>query len=162
MTTPLIEWFGKLDPRERLMVGGGGTLAVILGLGLFVIMPAFEARASAKTAIEEKEALIDWLAPRAAEAAALKAQQSDMDLSGALALAEIEASLEAAGLRNGLVRLTPSTDRGFEAQWERVSYTALLGWVSSLQARFGLTITGIAIEPADAPGLVDASLTAMR
>ena len=149
-----------LAARERLLVvaalATGATVALFIG----VVEPLSSARHESAARLVDRIELLEWISALAAEAKALRKSLGDGG-TGTVGIAEVEASVSARGLRPALTRLTPQPGGRFEARFEDVSYTTLVGWIAESSRRSGVTVTSIVIEATGRPDRVDAEFSAV-
>lgn len=154
-----------LSARERILTGA--TLAIAAAVLIYVgaVEPLSAARRESAARLVDRIELLEWIAARAAEARALRESLGDHGTgtlpTGAASIAEIEASFDARGLRSALTRLTPQPGGRFEARFEDVSYTALIGWLGETGRRSGVAVTSIVIEATGPPDRVNAEFSAV-
>jgi len=153
------QWFAGKTAREQALLVIGGGIAVLAFLGLIVIEPLIETRMQTVENLERRTALLAWLEPRATEAAQLR--QNPLTRARAT-MADIEASLTRSDLGAALVRLSPAAQDRIEAEFESAAYDDLIRWIEVAEAQLGLSLITVRIEPAGAPGLVNASLISAR
>ena len=151
--------------RERLLLGAALAIGATVLLFVGVVEPLSAARRESAATLTDRIELREWITARAAEAKALRESLGDRaagtgTAAGAAGIAEIEASVGARGLRPALTRLTPQPGGRFEARFEDVSYTALVGWLAESSRRSGVTVTSIVVEATGGADRVDAELSA--
>ena len=154
-----------LSARERLLAGTALAIGATVLLYIGVVEPLSAARRESAVRLADRVELLEWIAARAGEARALRASLGDHGTgpptTGTAGIAEIEASFDAHGLRSALTRLTPQPGGRFEARFEDVSYTALIGWLGESGRRSGVAVTSIVIEATGRPDRVNAELSAV-
>ena len=52
------DWFANLQPRERLIVGGGGAVTLLVVLWLAVVSPLLNGSAELRASVERKQRLL--------------------------------------------------------------------------------------------------------
>ena len=154
-----------LSARERLLTGTALAIGATVLLYIGVMEPLSAARRENAARLADRIELLEWIAARAAEARALRESLSDHGTgppaTGTTGIAEIEASFDARGLRSALTRLTPQPGGKFEARFEDVPYTTLIGWLAESGRRSGVAVTGIVIEATGQSDRVNAEFSAV-
>ena len=153
-----------LSARERLLVVAALAIGATAALFIGVVEPLSAARHETAARLADRIELLEWISTRAAEAKALHESLGDGGTgtaTGAVGIAEVEASVSARGLRPALTRLTPQPGGRFEARFEDVSYTTLVGWIAESSRRSRVTVTSIVIEATGRLDRVDAEFSAV-
>ena len=99
-----------LSARERLLVVAALAIGATAALFIGVVEPLSAARHETAARLADRIELLEWISTRAAEAKALHESLGDGGTgtaTGAVGIAEVEASVSARGLRPALTRLTP-------------------------------------------------------
>lgn len=156
-------WFLGLAPRERLLVAGGGTIAVGVLVYLLVVEPAMQAFAARERRVAALESQLAWMRGAAAEVQHLRAAGAgsaagDSDRPPYLA---IDSTLRGSGLPQP-DRLEPTDDDGARVEFEQVPFDPLVRILGRLRSEHGLAVTRARITRADAEGVVGARLTLER
>ena len=154
-----------LSTRERLLAGAALAIGAAVLLYIAVVEPLSAARHESSARLAARIELLEWITERAAEAQGLRASLGDHGTgpraTGTAGIAQIEASLDARGLRSALTRLTPQPGGRFEARFEDVPYTALIGWLGEGGRHSGAAVASIVIEATGRPDRVNAELSAV-
>ena len=145
--------------RELILVFAALAVGTAIVLFIGVVEPLAASRRESAARLVDRIELLEWTTARAAEARALRDSLHDRGAAGgAVSIAEIEAGFNALGLRPALTRLEPRPDGRFDARFEDVSYTALIGWLARYSS---IVVTAIVIEATGRPDRVDAALSAV-
>ena len=148
--------------RELILVFAALAVGTAIVLFIGVVEPLAASRRESAARLVDRIELLEWTTARAAEARALRDSLHDRGAAGgAVSIAEIEAGFNALGLRPALTRLEPRPGGRFDARFEDVSYTALIGWLAELGRRSSIAVTAIVIEATGRPDRVDAALSAV-
>lgn len=154
-------WWQGLAPRERLLVGGGGLLALIL-LGWALLWSPFSQRvAELGGSVSEQRATYEAMREDAGRIRQLQAGGSTRSpgLGGRSLLAVVDQSVRAGRLAPALRHLEPEGRDRVRLRLEGAAFDDLVLWLDQLQARHGIRAEAVDIEAAEAPGRVNARLT---
>ena len=160
---PWLERYRELQPRERVMVSVGAVVVLVTLVYLLLWEPFANARTKQMAALAEQRALAERL--ETIGAAVQKAQRA-----GVAAIQGREQSLltlvdqlgRSAELGKAPARLQPEGDNEVKVWFEDVPFDALVRWMATLEARYGVQITAAELERRAGEGLVNARLTVIR
>jgi len=144
--------WNTLQPRERLLLGGGGALLALTLAWLLLLSPALNVLATAPAQIERFERQKQRMQALAADAATLREQASAVpEDRGAAVQATARVVLgDRANLTLGGEQIV--------ARIERVRGDELMSWLSQVRSNARLTPDESSLE-ADAAGLWKGSVT---
>lgn len=150
----------QLSGRERALLLALVVVAVPLAIAFGLAAPLIEARADARRAAAEAEALRDWVAARVAELPpeGLQEERPETATPDPIGLSGLEQGIVSAGLRGQLSRLEARTDGGVDLEFDAVEFDALIGWLHDTAPNWGYAIAAYRIERGD-PGLASAAFT---
>ncbi|WP_297527167.1 type II secretion system protein GspM [Thiohalobacter sp.] len=154
-------WWQGLAPRERLLVGGGGLLALIL-LGWALLWSPFSQRlAELDSSVSEQRVTYEAMREDAGRIRQLQAGGGarSAGLGGRSLLAVVDQSVRAGRLAPALRHLEPEGRDRVRLRLEGAAFDELVLWLDQLQTRHGIRAEAVDIEAAEAPGRVDARLT---
>jgi general secretion pathway protein M len=157
----MMDWFNNLEPRERrTLVIGAGALIVLL-IYFLAWEPYRESMGLLENQVQAQRATAQWMEQAAQEARRLRAGAAPTGAApaGQSLLALVDTSSKRAGLAGAVKRLQPEGDQGVRMWLERASFDALIQWLATMDTRYGITVSSLAIEREDAAGLVNARLT---
>lgn len=153
------------SPRERAALGIGLFVAVTTGVFMLVTEPGEARLQRSRAQLASAAAAHDQLLVIASEAAAI-AQASAASTGAALPretlLSVIDASAQAAGIREAVKRLAPAAGDEVSVVLEGVAFDALMTWLASLYADYGLDIEQFTANPGTHSGSVNVSLVLSR
>lgn len=153
----MIDLLLRLAPRERVLIAIAVLVVLPLTLGLGVLLPLAERRATAEQALTEAAALDLWVRERVVEQAALP---RPTDRAGApVGTAGIEQGLIAGGLRSDVSTLATGADGRIEMIFDAVDFLRLGAWLGAQAPQWGYEIQSFRIEATDTPGIVTARLS---
>jgi general secretion pathway protein M len=153
----MMEWFSRLNSRERQFVTAGGISAVVIAL-LGIFLPLNSSVSKANERVEKKRgdlAFMQGVAPEVAAAGPVGAAGAS---SGESLVVLIDRSARESGLGQSLNSTQPSGDKALRVRFERASFDLLVGWMARLGQQHGVTVETAEIEAAGEPGLVNAGL----
>jgi general secretion pathway protein M len=146
-----------LQPRERFVLAGGGTLALLM-LGyalLWIPMQRDVARLSVLVPKERAQLLI--MRAQAQEIARLRALAPASANAGNL-LTTLERSALEHQLRQYITRMEPDPSNGVRVSLDAVAFDALLRWLADLQRDASVRAHNVTITAQAQPGMVNARL----
>lgn len=153
----MIERWRQLGARERLVLGGGGLLAVLL-LGWALVWEPLHTRAQALSArVETLRVDVAWMRQTAAQIASQQATAAPNSSLGGSPLSVVETGLTNARLQAGLKQLSPVGEGRVRVVLEAVSFDNLMDWLEQLDREFGLAPEEFSAQQ-KAPGAVDVTL----
>jgi general secretion pathway protein M len=142
----------RLNPRERIIVLGGGTVLIVLAAWLYVWQPLSVERGAQADAIARYLALIEI--SRTADTAAPVAARAPV--TDAPLAPRVTQSAEAAGIP--LARLDPDGAR-LRITVAAAGFAELTGWIASLEAAEGVRVLSVEMSRLTQPGQVSMRLT---
>jgi type II secretory pathway component PulM len=152
------EWLDGLVPRERnFAYAAAGVLAVAV-LFFAVVMPLQTMSARRAARVEQKGADLGWMQQVAPQVMAAAAAGGGARTDESLVVL-VDRTGREAGLGNSLRDQSPNGEHGLRLRLEAAPFDVLVTWLTSLQQQHGVTISAAEITAAEAPGLVNASLT---
>jgi len=154
-------WWQGLAARERLLLGAGGLLALIL-LGWALLWSPFSQHvAELGGSISEQRATYQAMREDAGRIRQLQAGGGarPAGLGGRSLLAVVDQSVRASRLAPALRHLEPEGRDRVRLRLEGVAFDDLVLWLDQLQARHGIRAEAVDAEAAEAPGRVDVRLT---
>jgi general secretion pathway protein M len=154
----LRRWLGGLAQRERNLVYLAAALLLVALVYLVVVLPVTSAATRREARIEQKTADLAWMrevTPQVMAAAAAGGGAA----SGESLVVLVDRTGREAGLGNAIRDQSPSGENGLRLRLEAASFDVLVAWLASLQQQYGVRVDAAMIGSANAPGLVNASLT---
>jgi len=146
--------FEALSTRERRVVlAGGGAAALIVILGILV--PLDRSVTHTRERLEKKNADLSWMLSVAPELAAAAPPPA---ATGESLLVIIDRSARESGLGNALSGSEPGGPGSLSVRLEKAPFDTLVAWLARLAQQNGVSVDSATIEPAGAPGLVNAAI----
>jgi general secretion pathway protein M len=156
-------WFGGLQPRERVIIVAGALLVVATAIYLFVLGPLYANVAAREQAVARKKADLAWMRSVAAEVRALSASQPMLAAPTNESLVVlIDRTAREAGLSSALTGQTPNGDSGIRVRLESASFDRTMMWLANLELSHSVAIESVTFDRAAAPGLVNVNLVLNR
>nr|WP_296751217.1 type II secretion system protein M [Thioalkalivibrio sp.] len=152
-------WWDGLATRERRIVMLAGLALLLVIAFLFVVEPGLERRSALNSQLQT---LVNEQAWMQAQEPAVRAQARAAGATPAARttgspLGVVDVSARSAGLGSALRRVRP-LESAVEAELEGAPYTALVGWLATLESRHGLRVVSLSIDRGNEPGRVNAQL----
>ena len=151
----LIEWFQKLNERERRLVALAAAMGLLVLLAALFTLDRDVAHAHAR--IAHKQSDLAWMrgiAPLlAAEGPARSVPSSQRSL-----IVVVDASAREAGLGSALASSEPSGQGGLRVRLDKAPFDTLVGWLARLSEQHGIRVESATFDNAGAPGIVNAGI----
>jgi len=156
------QWFLSLAPRERLIVGLGGGVVVLILLYVLLVEPFVQGIAEREQRIAQLEEDLAWMVDAASEVVALRetgATTDEIDSDQPVYLA-IDDAVSAAGLPQP-DELAPDGSDTARVEFDEVAFDRLMEVIADLESQSGIVVTRARFERQEA-GIVTARLTLER
>lgn len=154
-------WWMERSARERLTLGTGAVVLLLILLWGLVWAPLQDSLARRATALESQQQTLQWMQSVAAELPRLRSGQRDAAEPATSLLGLLESSARQAGLRQRIVRMEPEGEGSVRLNLRQVDFDHTIQWLAQLQNQ-GIAVRDGQFVLADAPGTVNASLTLQR
>ena len=153
-------WFADLEPRERLLLIGGATIAAIfIGWGL-VWNPMTTRNVELGDAVATKQRLLATL-QRARAVTAPAGQLVDASTRQSLVLL-VDQTHRSYGLDGTLVRNQPDGADGIRVTFQNASFDGLVAWLGTLQGSYAVAVETATIDGGRQAGIVNATFVLRR
>ncbi len=154
-------WWAARAPREQMILGAGGIVAVIILVWLLAWEPLASEASALKTSISAQQDDLAWMREAAGEVIALRSQggATVAGLQGRSLLAVVDQSARQAGLGSALKRVEPEGSAKVRVRFESVSFDQLILWLNQINTQFGVSAEQVSIEPENESGRVTVRLT---
>lgn len=157
----LRDWFGSLQPRERIMVAAGAAIVVIVALYM-LLMPFYSAVAAQAERVARKEGDLAWMRSVAGELEALSVNAPQAGPSNESLVVLIDRTARECGIGSALTGQTPSGANGIRVRLESAEFDKLIVCLANLSQNHGVTVDSATIDRTSQPGLVNASIILTR
>ena len=149
-------WYANLQERERrvVLIGSVALAALILVGG--ILLPIESAVSSAEKRAATRREDLAWMHVNAPELASGSATLAND--TGEAPVVVVDRVGREAGLGAAL-RGTQPSGTGVRVQLEAAPFDTLVGWIATLEQRYGLSIDSITVDRAARPGVVNANIT---
>jgi general secretion pathway protein M len=153
-------WYGGLQPRERLIVlGGGGLVALALVyLALFTVTKALNGR---QALVERKQQDLVWMRSMS-NAVRMAAATRPGGMNGESLVVLISRTAQQTGIASSLTNQTPQGENSIRVRLEQANFDLVIGWLGMLEQQFGIQTESASLDRGDKLGIVNASLVLTR
>jgi general secretion pathway protein M len=159
----LKDWFYSLQPRERVLVMGGGIVVVLVALYFLALAPFYAAVNGSAERVAKKEGDLAWMRSVGGEVLALSASApGPATPTGESLVVLIDRAARECGLGSSLTGQTPTGENGIRVRLEQAEFDKLVVCLGSLQQTHSVTIESANIDRTGKPGFVNASLVLTR
>jgi len=156
----MFELWARYSPREKLIVGLGLLVLVVIILHSQVIEPYQLRVTELQDEIEQQRADLQWMKSAVARMPAASQASSKAAIDGTLANF-IDQAVRRQGLTEQLSQMSPVGADEIRIRYAAVDFNRLIGFVAQVNTS-GLEIKDIRISPGEDPGIVDCSLVLVR
>jgi len=157
----MMNYLKQLNERERLLLLIAGPLLVILVLYGLVWRPISGHVDMLQQRVIGQRDTLQYMHTAAQRVKELRQQQSSVNRGGnnQSLLALVDRTVKQAGLTRELKRVEPDGSNKVKVRLEGAGFDAMIGWLESLQLRYGVRIDNISVDAQDSPGSVNVRLT---
>jgi general secretion pathway protein M len=151
----MLEWYKRLDERERRFVlfGGIGALIVIL---VGVVWPLNSDIADTRLRITSKQADLAYIQGVTPQLLAAGPSTGSMPAGSLVVL--IDSSARESGLGKSLTNSQPTPNGGLRIRLDHVPFDGLVAWLARLSQQHGVRVETAEIEAAGEAGFVNAGI----
>jgi general secretion pathway protein M len=151
------DWYSQLPSRDRVVVNGVATFAVIAIVFSLVFAPMLKRQDALAVELDKQLALYNLMANNGAQF-----NNGSMGVSAAAEQPILAVVTQQA--RNSNVTLTryEQDGNGLRIWLENVSFDDTITWLETLNSRFGIRVSQINIDRDSQPGRVDIRATLSR
>ena len=148
----------RLNPRERVIVVGGGLALLVIGIYLFVWEPLLEKQVALKASIESQQDLYQWMQKSAAEVRRYKGSGNHKKLNPSAMQSVINRTAKSA-LPGALIkRIEKNRQQGVQVWVEQVAFDDMMKWLGGLQQKNGIQVASLVSERTGQVGRVNVRL----
>ncbi len=150
----LLQYFAKLDERERRIAIGGGIAAALL-LILAIVLPLQRSVGAAQQRLERKRDDLLWLRSMAPQLIGLRASGPPPLRESLVVL--VDRTARQAGLDKALVGSQPSGDGGLNVRLEQTPFDNVVAWLAQLRESYGVRVESAVVDTGNVVGTVNVS-----
>lgn len=156
-------WWDRLIDRERLLIGGGTAVALVLILYALAWAP-FQAKLNGvRTAVAEQRTQVAWMRHAALEVKRLNAVPSGnaprgRDTGGRSLLTLVDQTARAAGLGSAVKRVEPQGSNRLSVRLEQVEFDPMVRWLDLLGRDYAIHTVNAVLDRGSNGGRVNARL----
>ena len=152
-------WWESLQPRERLILGAGGVVALMIVMWEFAWKPLTDGREQLRTSVAAQEQLLS----EGARASGIDSAGGDSNVSEQQSMfVLIDETAQAGGLGSAITRARPDGSNAINVTFSNASFDSLLAWLIALNLNNGVYVDGASINTARQQGLVSGQLLLRR
>lgn len=157
------DWFLSLQPRERLTLGAGAALGLVLLVYLLFWEPLDSSVSNLRSTVEGQEGALAWMYDASAQVKTLRAQGGGGPArSGGSLLTVVDQSARVGGIKSALQRMEPDGSNSVKLWIGATSFDNLMTWLGLLEREYAIYVGSITLEPGEGPGIVQARITLER
>lgn len=153
------DWFANLQPRERVIVVGGGMLAVLVVLWLAVIAPLLDSSAELRASVERKQRLLVDLGRVAGMQQSRNARPGVPEAQQTLYVL-VDSTAKEHALQ--VPRTRQEGPDGVNVTLQNASFDSLMDWLINLQTAHAVSVESASINQAREQGLVNGQVFLRR
>jgi len=154
------EWFANLAERERLMVGVGGVLAVIIVVWGLIWVPLRDGAIDLAEAIDDKQDLLVDLQRAEALPSSGNANARAGNSSSLVVL--VDRTAQSMGLAGSFTRTRPDGPDAISVSFTNAPFDNIVNWLIALEQSEGVTVESASFNGAREQGLVSGQLFLRR
>lgn len=152
------QYWANLQPRERHTLLGGGIALGLLMLYTLLVDPMQQELKRLEQSVESQQQTLEWMQQAASEVKQLqRTSPGAKSFSGQSLMSVIDASARSTGLAGAIKQLKPE-GQGVKVRLEGAAFDDMLRWLGQLNAKQGISVTGLVMEHLPQPGRVNASV----
>jgi len=160
---PLQTWFNKLEKREqRTLLAGAVVLLISIFYGA-VWDPVFSALDEEQQRHQSQRQLLGWMQDAANEVRML--ESSGASTASRFSNQSLSSLVDRSAITSGIkpfIKKQESDTSSVKVQLEQADFDRLIIWINDMQQKYAIQTSKIHIEPQQAPGAVNASITLER
>ena len=153
-------WLENLSQRERMLVLGGGAVAIVLLFYFLVWSPFTNAINDKKVTLQTTQSLLAWMKPATQRVLQLRQTQTKTQKvdAGSL-LTTIDGSLKKSALARFPAQIDQTDNNKVRVQFKSVSFDDLVTWLMQIDKRYHIAVQQINVVDTAAIGIVQAQIT---
>jgi general secretion pathway protein M len=155
-------WLANLNPRERLVVLGGGAAVLIVAIYVLALSPFYAAIDRRTERVAAKSGDLAWMQSVAGELQARAGDGAAIESTNESLVVLVDRTAREAGLGSNVTGQTPTGESGIRVRLEQAPFDSIVLWMAALEQRYGVLIDSASIDRSAQSGLVNASLVLTR
>ena len=150
-------WYAGLQPREQRVVAVGAVSLGLIILIVGILMPLQFKLSRTRQDNDTRRQDLAWMRVNADE---VRSAASQMPANtGEAPVVLVDRVGRESGLATALRGTQPNGTGGVRVQLEAAPFDTMVGWLATLDRRYGFAIDSITVDRAAAPGMVNANIT---
>lgn len=154
---PVLAYWRTLSARERLILGGGAILLVLVLLYSIAWAPLQLDLTRLRANVPKAHEQLQWMRSQENRIRQLRASFPAASHGGGL-LSFVEQSAKSYGVQQSIKRSEPDGASAVRVSLDGVAFNSLISWLAHLQKQGGIRIDNASLEPLPMPGTVNARL----
>lgn len=154
-------WFEKLNPRERLIVGVGGALAVLLVAWAYLWTPLVTRASELDSAVADKRLLLIDLQRAAALSANAPITAPARESAESLVVL-VANTADSVGLSDSFSQTRPDGADSINVNFRDAPFDILVGWLVLLDSTYGVAVESATFNGTGESGVVSGQLFLTR
>ena len=158
------DWYLSLEYRDRLLVGGGAVVVVLVLMWTLLWLPLDKSHQELRISVDNWAKSLKELQPlRAAIQSGATPGTSGNTAGEVTPIVVVDQTLSARGL-NGSVKTRTPTPNGIRIEFEDVAFDDLILWLGDLSGSYSMEVQAgsMSVARRAGPGRINASLTLER
>ncbi len=151
MKTSLKMYWGNLTERERITLSIGIVFCVGYLFYLLIYSPVSNALQTQSMLLVEKQETYAWMQQVQKQ---FHLKQPPKALSSSKLLSVLALELKSTSFKQFPYQLQQTGASDIQLSFDRVPYTALIAWISSINEKYTITIKQLNVEHTPTPGVV--------
>ena len=160
---PVSAWLEAREPRERVVLLGGGAAVAAMLVFFGLIEPLAERRAQLSQRVAEQERGVAWMTSAAAKLAERPqtVRRGNVRRDNRSLLALVDDTVRSHNIAGALRRAEPGVGGEVRLWFDRVSFNQLIDWLVAMDANYGVSVSEFNADRADGTGMVDARVSVL-
>ncbi len=157
MKEQLLQYWDKLQSREKKLLIGAGVFIILMLLYLMV-QSSYQRTSTVELNLKKEQQLLAWMPPVVDQILLSRSQEQGELITSANLLAQVERSMADAGLSELLATLNLVADNDVQLAFNDVVYESLVAWLFALSKQ-GVIVKEFVATKAEAIGEVNANIS---
>lgn len=144
-----------LSQRERVMLAGGGVLAVLIFV-FGIVIPLDRSVTTTHRRVDSKQADLIWMRQVAPELVGSSPPPAAASQDSLLVI--VDRSARESGLGSSIAGSEPNGANALSVRFQRAPFDTLIAWLARLAQQDGIRVDSATIDSTGAPGIVNAAV----